>query len=110
MNIYDLQNEAHETAVEKGWWDDVDPVKSIPEKLALIHSEISEALEAYRDDQMGYWQTEEGKPEGFGVELADAIIRILDLAGALNISLEYCIESKMEYNKTRPHRHGNRRC
>lgn len=51
----------------------------------------------------------EAKPEGFGVELADAIIRIADLARRHDIDLDGLVRLKMDYNKTRPHMHGGRK-
>lgn len=50
----------------------------------------------------------DGKPEGIAVELADAVIRIADLCGALGIDLEEVIAKKMGYNESRPYRHGKR--
>lgn len=101
-----LIEEVHSLATRKGWWND-EP--NIPEKLALIHSEISEALEAYRSNEMVTRISESGKPEGFAVELADAVIRILDLCGYLRIDLESEIELKHNYNTTRPYRHGDKK-
>jgi hypothetical protein len=49
------------------------------------------------------------KPEGFGVELADAVIRCFDLAEAMKIDLPALIELKHQYNKSRPFKHGNKR-
>ena len=117
MQIKELIQEAHDTATEKGWWDK--PDRNIPELLALIHSEVSEALEAYRikgKDGLGdTWYsppTKEGsysgKPEGFTVELADVIIRIADLCAEFNLDLEQALVEKMTYNKTRSYRHGNK--
>jgi len=69
-----------------------------PTKLALIHSEVSEAMEAFRknadDDHLPY-------RKGFEVELADAVIRILDLAGAHGLDLQGAIQEKMAYNAQR---------
>ena len=104
----ELQNEVHQLAAKKGWWEDAD-MRIVPEKLALIHAEISEALEEYRDGHMDlYYKDESGKPEGFGVELADAIIRILDLCGYLGIDIGELVELKHGYNKGRPWRHGSK--
>jgi NTP pyrophosphatase (non-canonical NTP hydrolase) len=114
-SIAKLQKEIHDLAVEKGWWTDVktqepvNPEDRIPEAIALIHSELSEALEEYRRGLLAPYAVADGKPEGFGIELADAVIRIMDLCGALNIDLEERIDTKHKYNKTRPYRHGNKR-
>jgi NTP pyrophosphatase (non-canonical NTP hydrolase) len=66
----------------------------IPEKIALIHSEVSEALEAYRHRRM------DGK-HGFAEELGDIVQRVMGLAGAMNVDLEAAILEKMEENKKR---------
>lgn len=82
------------------------------EALALIHSEISEALEEIRknpDPLHSYVRESDGKPEGFMVELADAIIRIGDLVGSIDggpAILAAAIYEKMEFNASRPHMHG----
>ena len=120
-DLNDLRDEVHELAREKGWWDGVsyqDAVKLIPEKIALIHSELSEALEAYRSipaktpvDEclLERYLDSNGKPDGFVVELADAIIRIMDLCGMLNLDIQSAVSVKHDYNATRPHRHGGKR-
>jgi NTP pyrophosphatase (non-canonical NTP hydrolase) len=111
ITINQLIHESHNTAKSKGWWDH--PDRNIPELLALIHSEVSEALESYRDHgQEGLsevWTDEHNKPEGFTVELADVFIRISDLCGEFNLDLESAIRSKLSYNETRPYRHGGKR-
>jgi NTP pyrophosphatase (non-canonical NTP hydrolase) len=73
--------------------------------LANIHGEVSEALECVRDGYVIGYQTGE-KPEGLPSELADIVIRVADLCGHLGINLERAIEVKMQYNATRPHKHG----
>jgi len=107
MTIVALVDMAHATAVAKGWAADLDP-NGIAAKLCLIHSEVSEALECLRDGEMEMFMRGGIKPEGFGVELADIVIRVADLAGALNIDLAEMIAVKMEYNLTRTHRHGGK--
>jgi hypothetical protein len=77
-------------------------------KIALVHSELSEAVEEIRNGNPEIYWSPEGKPEGVGIELADAVIRILDLAGALGYNLEHCMSIKHDYNTTRPHRHGGK--
>ena len=111
MNIKTLVKESHTTATEKGWWDL--PDRNVPELLALIHSEVSEALEAYRDvgiEQLDkvWYDNANKKPEGFTIELADVLIRIADLCGEFNLDLEQALTEKMAYNKTRSYRHGNK--
>lgn len=101
-----LQKEIHENAVAHGWYD---PPPSIPEALAMVHSEVSEALEEYRAGRMETYLAPGGKPEGFPVELADIVIRCLDLAERLGIDLEQMIRIKHGYNKKRPYRHGGKK-
>ena len=108
MDIKTLIHKSHKTATEKGWWDP--PKREIPELLALIHSEVSEALEAYRIGEIDTaWYEGNGKPEGFVIELADTVIRIAELCGEFGLDLESALTEKMAYNKTRPYRHGNKR-
>jgi len=109
MEIDDLSEEVFKWATSKGWWEDKD--KNIPELLALIHSEVSEALEEYRDGKMDtYLEGDKKKPCGFYSELADVVIRVADLFGAHGISLEDEIKLKMAYNQKRPYRHGGKKC
>ena len=111
MTIETLIVESNQTAKSKGWWDD--PNRNIGEILALIHSEVSEALEVYRlkgkDSLKEKWFDEKGKPEGFTVELADVVIRIADLCGELGLDLESALTTKLSYNQTRPYRHGDKK-
>lgn len=102
-----LAQRIHDNAVAKGFWK---ANQDDGMKLMLIVSELAEALEELRKGygvQLVYY-TEEAptKPEGFGVELADAIIRILDLCAWHRIDIDALVEMKMAYNETRPHMHG----
>lgn len=92
-----MQIEVHQNAINHGWWDDTRP---IPELLCLIHSEVSEALEAYRVGEDAY----------MAEELADVVIRVMDLCEAYGIDLEREITIKHESNKIRSYRHGNKKC
>lgn len=82
-------------------------------RLALIHSEISEAVEAVIAGQLerigGALGDQQPKPEGMVVELGDAVIRSMDLCGAYKLSIEEAIRLKHLYNKTRPFRHGGKK-
>ena len=110
MTIRKWQNKIHQLACEKGWWHEMEDTEDrIPEALLLIHAEISEATEDYRSGNMDLLHQDNGKPIGFPSELADAVIRILDLCDALDIDLEHIIALKHEYNKTRSYKHGNKR-
>jgi len=95
--ITDLANEIHDTAKAHGWWEGK---RSFGDLIALMHSELSEALEAYRD----------GKTDAaVGIEFADVIIRVLDACVGLGYPIEKIMIEKMEYNKTRPYRHGGKK-
>ena len=71
----------------------------IPAKLALIHSEVSEALEAFRKDDY----------DNFREELADVLIRVLDLSGGMGIDIDNEVKEKLDKNKSRGYRHGGKR-
>lgn len=108
ISLSQLQKICYDTAVEKGWWTSAD--RNFPEIIALIHSELSEALEEYRNGHpIEEVRIENGKPEGVPVELVDAIIRILDHFGRHNIDLTEVLRAKLKYNATRPYRHGGKK-
>jgi hypothetical protein len=103
--ISDIMDEAFNTAKEKGWHD---PPPTAAEEIALMHSELSEALESLRKGEPLLWFTEEGKPEGIAAEYADVIIRIADVCRRRDIPLISALKYKMLYNRSRPYRHGGK--
>ena len=94
-----LAKEFYDNAVAHGFW--TAPNKG--ERIALMHSELSEALEYVRkpgpDDKLPQFS-------GEVVELADALIRILDYCAHYNLPIEQAVLAKHEYNKQRPFMHG----
>ena len=109
MHINDCVKEAYENAKQKGWHE---RPRSIGDLICLMHSELSEALEEHRNGryptEVYYNESKPEKPEGIGVELADCVIRIFDFCGKYGIDLEEVIKIKMQYNSTRPQRHGGK--
>lgn len=132
LNYY--QAAVHRCAVDHGWWESE---RNFGEMIALMHSELSEALEAWRDgdipteiryeypgaeggttvlyqpdflyaDDAGAHK-ELGKPVGVASEFADVIIRIFDTCEKLKIPLAEALVRKHQYNLTRPYRHGGKK-
>ncbi len=97
-----LQHTCHQAAREGGWWHDIHTGKpldrNVGELLCLIHSEISEAMEAHRK---GLWDDKLPHRPGIEVELADAVIRIADLCGGLGLDLAGAVVEKLQYNANR---------
>ena len=92
------------------WQDEVvgPNTNAILAKLALVHSEVSEALEAARKGEYIGFTDDRGKPQGVVTELADTVIRILHLCDDLGLDLERAIDVKMAYNERRSYRHGGK--
>lgn len=119
--INKLAIEIYDTAVKKGFYD-VLP-RNLGEMISLIHGELSEALEADRvdsytsvnvddinnlPDDVYKEEFEKNIKDTFEDELADAMIRIMDLAAYKKVDLEGHIKAKMRYNTFRGHKHGKK--
>lgn len=125
--INKLAKEVHKGNVIRGFYQDD---KNIGEMLCLVHSEVSEALECDRKDQytgVGVFSSKQvleflgdvpdekfklhfemNVKDTFEDELADIVIRVMDLAEYKNIDLEAHIKAKMKYNSMRPYKHGKK--
>jgi NTP pyrophosphatase (non-canonical NTP hydrolase) len=104
LNLDDLADEIRSNNLLNGWEIFMEPewgekIYKVPAILALIHSEVSEALEDYR----------KGDKEHFIEEMADIIIRVLDLVGGFGSVIDHAIRAKIERNKGRGFRHGGKR-
>jgi len=112
MNLDELANNLNDTAMKKGFWEPMarmdiqDDFIFYAKQLAMIHSEVTEALEALRKDY---------GDQKFVEELSDIIIRVLDLWSGMNKirvgelpSIHDTLLEKANVNKNRPRLHGNR--
>ena len=130
MTIKELCKQAHRIACEKGFWgiqrSRCKTKRNVSELLMLVVSELGEACEALRkgERQSKYFRHEKIGSDGFADihsklipkwqkdtfedELADAIIRICDLAEAEGVDLEWQIKNKLSYNKKREYKHGKK--
>ena len=96
----------HETAVEQGFWKD-GRQRNQGEAIAEVHSELSEALECLRMDDGPDKNIEALK--GVEVQLADAIILLMDLSAGFGWNIAPALIEKARFNKTRGHMHGGKR-
>jgi len=123
MNLNNLAESIYEANKAKGFWDDE---RNVGETLMLVVTELAEAMEVHRKTgdiriDPGDKKTVEGVSEElfpstfvmlakdtFGDEIADALIRIFDLAGGFGIDLDFHVSQKLRYNATREHKHGKK--
>lgn len=107
MTINEMMQRAFDTAAAHGWTEDN---RTFGDHIALMHSELSEALEDFRagNGLNETWTTAEGKLRGIPYEFADVVIRLGQFCQESGIDLEKAIEAKMAYNDTREWRHGGK--
>jgi NTP pyrophosphatase (non-canonical NTP hydrolase) len=105
MSLDLMARQVHLIAKSKGFWDGEVTYDKIGNKLALVHSEVTEVLEAIRKDQ---------GQEKVVEEMADIIIRLVDLyqamvnTGQIKDSLDFILDKKIMKNMERPALHGNK--
>lgn len=104
-SIHELVDICTEIAESKGWGED----RTFGDIIALMHSELSEALEEYRNGMtVTKIYFDDTKPCGISIELADCVIRIMHFCGKFHVDLEHAILTKIAYNRNRPFRHGGK--
>lgn len=124
MNLNEIADIVHNLAKEKGWHDDQETeLQYIQRCVANIHGEVSELWEAARNgihrgpSDKKIWYEKSRNAEGLEdytymtnieEELADIIIRSLDMAARLELDIHRAVACKHGYNKERPHRHGGK--
>ena len=117
--LFNMMEEVAEVNRANGWYDSD---RRFGEDIALLHSEVSEALEEFRDNRnFPYVENEQGecvpvynadygdrKPLGMPSELADVLVRLLDTCARWGVDIAAEFDAKMAYNRTRGYRHGNK--
>ena len=110
LDIKELMKIIRKNNEEKGWHSDGPSL--FMEKMMLVVSEISEAVEEFRNgkglNETFYGPGNPAKPLGIPTEIADAIIRLLDWCESNDVDIETALLDKMEYNESRMYRHGGK--
>lgn len=118
--LNNLSKKIYAANKKKGFWPKSnEPQRNVGELLMLVTSELGEALDAHRINKhttpLGkgiinekFEDFKEHIKDTFEDEIADAVIRLLDLCGGLGIDIEWHIKMKMKYNASRPFKHGKK--
>ena len=117
MNLNELSKNIYEGNKARGFWE---KERNLGEMLMLVVTELSEALEAHRSgkkcthgDKVAYFESDDmlqafkqNIKDTFEDEIADAVIRLLDMCGGLDIDIDFHVRTKLMYNASRPYKHG----
>ena len=111
--LNELSEEIYQNNKEKGFWDNE---RNVGEMLMLVTSELGEAMEAHRKGRFANIEAyeefsenfEDAIKDTFEDEIADSVIRLLDMCGGLGIDIDTHVRLKLEYNKTRERLHGKK--
>ena len=117
MPLNELAKEIHQDNIDRGFYE---KPREVGTELMLIVSELSEALEAFRKDKFVNREDlnnhlfnkdhfREKIKDTFEDEIADALIRILDMCGNMNIDITEHVFQKLKYNRTREYKHGGKK-
>lgn len=107
VRLNDLAREAHKNAVDNGFWDKKKD-QQLGTLLMLVTSELVEILEEDRRGSLDYVSEKIPQITRFEEEMADVIIRVMDIVGAYKLNIEMAVKLKMFFNKQREFRHGKR--